>query len=143
MARPPSSLEATFRPEGDAARLARIAVEEALAGAGVAKVVVHDALLVLSELVSNAMRHARTEFIVAVTVEGGTLRIEVFDCDTGPPVLRGLSSESTCGRGLQVVDGLARRWGWHPRRSKDGAPGKVVWAELALDQGSASFSGST
>jgi anti-sigma regulatory factor (Ser/Thr protein kinase) len=98
--------------------------------------VIDDALLVAAELVANAVRHAQTEFTVTVRVRPGVVRLEVFDRDTRPPALLGLDSESTSGRGLHIVAGLARDWGWQTAEGDDGISGKRVWAELA--SGSAS-----
>ena len=89
-----------------------------------------DALLVLGELVSNAVRHARTEFTVSVSFRAGTLRLEVFDRDTRPPSLLGLDADSTSGRGLHIVAGIADDWGWQTAQGGDGVSGKTVWAEL-------------
>lgn len=109
-------------------------VQEALADADVDRPVVTDALLVLTELVSNAIRHARTEFTVSVDFDGGTIRLSVFDRDTRPPALMGLDAESTSGRGLHIVAGIASAWGWNTAESGDGVSGKVVWAELTPDR---------
>lgn len=130
---PPDRCEATFGPEGDSARLARAAVDAALTKAGVDPAVTTDALLILSELVSNAIRHARTEYTVSAAVDGGTVRLEVFDRDTRPPALMGLDDESTSGRGLHIVAGLATDWGWSTGESADGVSGKLVWAEVSVD----------
>lgn len=86
--------------------------------------------VVLSELVGNAVRHARTEFTVVATLTAGTLRIEVFDLDTRPPSLLGLDSGSTSGRGLHIVAGIASEWGWQTADGPDAQAGKVVWAEF-------------
>jgi anti-sigma regulatory factor (Ser/Thr protein kinase) len=110
-------------------------VEGSLTCAGVEEGAMADALLILSELVSNAIRHARTEFTVSVSVGAGTIRLEVFDRDTRPPALMGLDIESTSGRGLHIVAGLATDWGWSTGESSEGVSGKVVWAELALGDG--------
>lgn len=133
IAGPSGGGEATFGPAGDSARRARVLVEDALTAADLEPSVVSDVLLVLSELVSNAIRHARTEFTVSVAVHGGTVRLEVFDQDTRPPALLGLDCESTSGRGLHIVAELATDWGWNTDDGADGISGKVVWAELESD----------
>lgn len=124
--------EATFAPETGAARRARLMLQDALRDAGVDARVANDALLVLGEFVTNALRHARTEFSVSATTGKGILRVEVFDHDTRPPALMGLDSESTSGRGLHIVSAIASDWGWHTAEEENGVSGKVVWAELAL-----------
>jgi len=105
-------------------------VADALRRGGVAPAVVSDALLVLSELVGNAIRHARTEFTVSATLRDRVLRLEVADRDTRPPSLLGLDSGSTSGRGLHIVAGIAGDWGWQTAASADGEAGKLVWAEI-------------
>jgi anti-sigma regulatory factor (Ser/Thr protein kinase) len=124
--------EATFSPTPDSARLARVALAEALKAASLPSEAISNALLVLGELVSNAIRHARTEFRVTALVEAGALRIEVLDYDTRPPALMGLDEESTSGRGLHMVAGIATDWGWNTAEG-DGESAKVVWAELEFE----------
>jgi anti-sigma regulatory factor (Ser/Thr protein kinase) len=111
-------------------REARIELADGLATAGFAPNAIEDALLVLTELVGNAVRHARTHLTVSASYAEGILRLEVFDLDTRPPALLGLDDASTSGRGLHIVAAIARDWGWRTARDSDGQPGKEVWAEL-------------
>ncbi|WP_343286240.1 ATP-binding protein [Streptomyces sp. AM 4-1-1] len=91
------------------------------------------ALLVLSELLTNAGRHARvspgrqieTRFIPV----GCGVRIEVHDASPVLPEEREAGPEACDGRGLALVEALADKWGYGDRSG----PGKVVWAELATD----------
>jgi hypothetical protein len=71
-------------------------------------------------------RHARTDFTATLARKNQTLRLEVFDRDTRPPSLLGLDAESTSGRGLHIVSGLADEWGWRTAEDDDGVSGKVV-----------------
>ena len=119
-----------YESDAEAVRSARIALARALGDDGFPPAVVHDALVVLSELVGNALRHAGTEFNVVASRSGTTVRIEVFDLDTRPPALLGLDSESTSGRGLHLVAAIASGWGWQTAEGPNAQPGKVVWAEL-------------
>lgn len=125
--------ERSFPPDAGAPRQARLEVEEMLRGTAAAPASVAAALVVVTELVANAVRHARTEVSVSARVEDGALRIEVLDRDTRPPALMGLDDESTSGRGLHIVAGLSRDWGWQTAEADDGVSGKVVWAEVPLD----------
>ena len=82
-------------------------------------------LLLTSELVTNAYRHAGTETRVSVRLEGDCTRVEVRDVGRGEPELRPLDTDRVDGRGLQIVDALADRWGYHSN-----AGGTAVWFEL-------------
>ena len=82
--------------------------------------------LLVSELASNAVRHAGTPFTVSLACDGATVRVEVDDGNVHRPVLREPSVDAVTGRGLLIVDALAERWG------VDSTPtGKTVWFELA------------
>lgn len=85
----------------------------------------HDFLLMISELVTNAVVHARSAPQLAASVRGGRFRVEVYDDDRRPPVVR-LPGNAVDGggSGLRIVAGLSERWGWEPT-----ATGKCVWAE--------------
>lgn len=84
------------------------------------------AVLLTSEVVSNAVLHAATSLAMDVRLlQGEVLRIEVRDGDPSIPQPRSVEYDATGGRGLFLVDALARRWGAEP----DG-DGKVVWFEL-------------
>ena len=83
------------------------------------------AALLVSELVTNAILHARSEVTVAVRALGDAVRVEVVDEADGVPFLRRASETATTGRGLALVDACARVWGVEPR-----PPGKAVWFDL-------------
>ena len=88
---------------------------------------VHEtALLLISELVTNGVRHADSDVVVRIAVGADTIRIEVNDRSPALPVLRTPRPSDPGGRGLRIVDELALRWGVQPRRT-----GKCVWFELA------------
>ncbi|WP_051836790.1 ATP-binding protein [Streptomyces sp. NRRL WC-3742] len=93
------------------------------------------AMLLLSELVSNACRHPRVprDRLIGVGLllpTLTTLRVEVTDAAPDLPALRHAAPDDESGRGLALVDALATTWGAHPRGP--GYLGKVVWFELAL-----------
>ena len=134
MAADSGSWEESFRPELDAPRRARIGIEALLRAAGVPQPAVAAILVVVSELVANAVRHAGTDFTVKATVDGDVVHIEVLDQDTRPPSLLGFDTDSTSGRGLHMVAGLSRDWGWRTAESDEGVSGKVIWAEVATDR---------
>ncbi len=86
------------------------------------------AVLLTSELVTNAVLHARTAAVLTVRCEDGVLRVEVGDGNQLVPVVKRYDRTAVTGRGLQLVSQLAHRWG------VDVTPtGKVVWFELDLD----------
>ncbi|MFB8239426.1 ATP-binding protein [Kitasatospora purpeofusca] len=91
------------------------------------------ALLLLSELATNACRHAdaprdRHLLVGCAVLDDLTLRIEVSDADPRLPTPRPAGPEDECGRGLELVAALATTWGAHPRGP--GRIGKTVWFEL-------------
>jgi serine phosphatase RsbU (regulator of sigma subunit)/anti-sigma regulatory factor (Ser/Thr protein kinase) len=82
--------------------------------------------LLVSELVTNAVRYAQGKVGLRLILEGG-LVCEVLDDSAALPRLRHPDEDDERGRGLQVVSQVAQRWG--ARRS---LTGKVVWCELPL-----------
>ena len=94
-----------------------------------------DALvLMLSELATNAVRHARTEFEVTVHVVGETRQVvvEVTDGAGGLPTPQEPTPDGPHGRGLHIVKTLADAWGVDKRRDR---PGKTVWFSSTLPAG--------
>jgi anti-sigma regulatory factor (Ser/Thr protein kinase) len=86
------------------------------------------AALLVSELVTNALRYGAQPMRMVARNTGDNLRIEVHDARGGePPRLRRAAPDSTNGRGMMIVDALAARWGW----SEFGGE-KQVWFELDL-----------
>ncbi|MEU5145287.1 ATP-binding protein [Streptomyces sp. NPDC021139] len=89
------------------------------------------AALLVSELVTNALRHATGPIGVRVVRDpagvAGVLLVEVSDPLPDPPRERAARPDDEDGRGLQLVATAARRWGTRP-----GEAGKTVWFELAL-----------
>ncbi len=88
---------------------------------------VDTALLLVSEIVTNSVLHARSEVLLAVADLGASARVGVTDASPTPPRLHTFAVESATGRGLRLLDQLALRWGVHP--GQDGH-GKVVWFEV-------------
>ncbi len=82
--------------------------------------------LLVSELVTNAVRYAQGKVGLRLILEDG-LVCEVLDDSAALPRLRHPDADDERGRGLQVVSQVAQRWG--ARRS---LTGKVVWCELPL-----------
>lgn len=90
-------------------------------------------ILLISELVTNAVVHTGCPAVLRMLLPGvpadapgpGTVRVEVVDRSARPPAQRHAEGDDTNGRGLELVDGLADRWGWQP----EGA-GKSIWCEV-------------
>jgi serine/threonine-protein kinase RsbW len=84
-----------------------------------------DAELLLTELVTNGVLHARSAMEINLTVEQNRLRAEVRDGSPVQPHLR--KADEYGGRGVLILEALASRWGvlGHP------GAGKTVWFELA------------
>lgn len=83
-------------------------------------------VLLTSEVVTNAVLHARSEIVLAVGCDDQRVRVEVTDSSRDKPVLRFPRPEDTSGRGLGLVDVLSSAWGvrYHPQ------DGKSVWFEM-------------
>ena len=82
--------------------------------------------LLVTELISNGVRHARTRLTLALTYDGACLRIAVSDGDPRPPVPRAPERLTVGGWGLALVDSLSTQWG----ADADGSDGKTVWFEI-------------
>ena len=105
-----------------AALEARDALHAWMFDAGCSAAVISDALLVVNELVTNAVMHADSDAVVMAVLQDMRLRLEVHDSDpTGPVVVEPTSDG---GFGLAIVTALCDAWGWEPTRY-----GKRVWTE--------------
>ena len=105
---------------------ARRFVSAALRRWGVDPDVAEVALLLTSELVTNAYLHAACDAQVSVVRRPELVRVEVHDSGGGGVERRPLDPEVADGRGLNIVDALATRWG-----SQTSESGTLVWFELA------------
>jgi anti-sigma regulatory factor (Ser/Thr protein kinase) len=110
--------------------VARRSLTSELSSAGVSGSVVGDAALVISELVGNAVRHARPlpggALRAAWTLHGQWIQISVTDGgSTDVPMAVRADEAATGGRGLSIVEALSQSWG--TRRSGQGLE---VWATL-------------
>ena len=104
-----------------------------LSAAGIFETAVGDAVLVVSELLSNAIRHARplpgANVQVAWALGDDAIEVAVSDGGAATTPARTHASVSALGgRGLDIVEYVARRWGI---RADDS--GQTVWAVLAAD----------
>ncbi len=116
-------------------RRARTLIQEPLLGWDLAELIPTAELLV-SELVTNAVRYAQGKIGLRLVLEGG-LVCEVLDDSAALPRLRYPGDDDERGRGLQIVSRVAQRWG--TRRTPSG---KVVWCELPVPNGRTAANGS-
>ncbi|MET7681469.1 ATP-binding protein [Streptomyces sp. NPDC005423] len=121
-----------IRPDPAEAGRARRWARSRLAGFGIGpdEPLAETLLLLVSELVTNAVVHTGCPALLRLSLPGAadeavTVRLEVTDGSCRAPVPRWVDGEQTGGRGLALVDGLADRWGW----TREGT-GKRVWCEL-------------
>jgi anti-sigma regulatory factor (Ser/Thr protein kinase) len=88
--------------------------------------VVPDATSAVSEMATNAIRHASSAFRVTIRRSDGVVRISVEDVGPARPKLVRAGPEQTGGRGVALVAELSQRWGFDPVPA-----GKIVWCEFS------------
>ncbi|GAA2534337.1 MULTISPECIES: ATP-binding protein [Streptomyces] len=89
---------------------------------------IQTAELLVSELITNAIRHGAGPPLIRLTWNNRLLRIAVSDYSDRWPHILATKDTEPGGFGMQLLERLAQRWGVTPRH-----PGKTVWAELSLD----------
>jgi GAF domain-containing protein len=116
----------TLPPTGRSAALARRQVERLLEDADLSGLV-DEALLLVTELVTNAVVHAGTEIELRLETSSAGLRVEVIDRSPGSlPVINPAPAETReGGRGVFLLDALATEWG-----TRHFSGGKSVWFQL-------------
>jgi anti-sigma regulatory factor (Ser/Thr protein kinase) len=90
-----------------------------------------EAVFLANELATNAIVHARSDFLVEVSLYDSTCRIEVVDHDPTEPRESVTNNSTPSGRGLLLVRALSRSWGVESRDE-----GKGVWCDIAVSLGS-------
>lgn len=110
-------------PSTDSVPVAR---QFARRAAGDSSADVETLLLLVSEVVTNAVLHARSHIRMDVLPMPDVVRVEVHDASPIEPRVHHFHLTSGTGRGLRMLEQLARRWG------VDAEPGggKVVWFEV-------------
>ena len=83
--------------------------------------------LLVTELVTNAILHARTPMQLELEAHADHVRLCVEDASPEQPQVRRYGSDAVTGRGLVLVEQLATSWGVEPTLS-----GKVVWCKIAI-----------
>jgi anti-sigma regulatory factor (Ser/Thr protein kinase)/GAF domain-containing protein len=113
----------------EAARHARRFTRRTLRVWGVPEDAMDTALLVVSELVTNALVHTGGQVRLDLTLIGRRLRVSVADTSPRTPVKpTNIGWEATGGRGILLVEAVSAVWGSVPVSG-----GKQVWSEIALD----------
>ena len=87
---------------------------------------IDEAVMVMSsELIVNAVEHAKSNYEVRIVATSGHVRVAVRDWSVERPVVGNPSLDATSGRGLRMVSEYAPRWGVEPADR-----GKSVWFEI-------------
>jgi serine/threonine-protein kinase RsbW len=115
-----------FNPKPTSVRRARVFTAGVLGDYGVEASVIELAVLLVSELVTNAAVHAQSTIRVRVHVDSHWVRVEVEDEGPGEPRMGRQNSTELRGRGLAVVDRLSTDWGTDRHEGH-----KTVWFEIA------------
>jgi anti-sigma regulatory factor (Ser/Thr protein kinase) len=118
-------LSCDVRAPSLARRWAAECLRSTLGDAAVTDGLVDDAVLCLSELVTNAVHAGCSALHLRLAVDEESVRLYVRDDAPGLPTPQQAGSTEGRGRGLKLVEALSRRWGVDPD-----AKGKAVWAAL-------------
>jgi anti-sigma regulatory factor (Ser/Thr protein kinase) len=114
-------------PPGSAVPVVRDQLRRVLAEWGLTGEAGEPTQLVVTELITNAIDHARAPIEVTVSFPGESVRVEVHDASVEPPRQQPHDPLRMRGRGLQMVDALSSQWGW-----TNDAAGKTVWADVSI-----------
>jgi anti-sigma regulatory factor (Ser/Thr protein kinase) len=119
-------LSVDLPPEPSSATRARTIAREQLE-ASCSRDTIDVIALLVTELVTNAILHARTPLLLTLESRPAHVRICVEDRSNEQPAVRHYDSDAVTGRGLALVEQLASSWG------VDTTPeGKVVWCEVPV-----------
>lgn len=112
-----------FRGRGESVAQARRFAREALSD--LSEETRETVELLVSELATNCVRHARSDFEITLQLARGKVRVEARDSGTGQPTPRTPEPSEPSGRGLLIIEAMSERWGVIA-----GAGGKTVWFEV-------------
>ncbi len=120
---------ARFPNQPDSVTEARQFAAHHLSGSVTAQAL-EDVVLAISELATNAIKHAHSSFVLSLDLTEEMLRVEVTDADSRPVVVPSAVALADTGRGLRIVQALADQWGIDAS-----SPGsKRVWFTVRLDE---------
>jgi anti-sigma regulatory factor (Ser/Thr protein kinase) len=88
--------------------------------------VIDDAVLCVSELVTNAVHAGCSTIRLQLAIQDSVVRLAVLDDAPGRPAVQPHAPTAASGRGLRLVEAISAQWGVDPAAS-----GKSVWAELS------------
>ena len=115
----------TLLARGMILALAALSLWLPVGGAGLGADLVDSAVLLASEVVTNAFTHGRSEARMCGVADARHVRVEVSDDNSRHPRRTQLDPDALDGRGLALIDSLAWRWG-----VRDDRFGKTVWFEV-------------
>jgi anti-sigma regulatory factor (Ser/Thr protein kinase) len=122
-----ADLTLKLSPEPTAPGLARQAAQQHF-GDQLSRQRLNDLVLVISELVGNAVVHGRGDVVLRLQLDGETLRGEVIDHGAGfEHEIRARGPDDIGGRGLMLVESMTSHWGIHEGTTH-------VWFEMAAGQ---------
>jgi anti-sigma regulatory factor (Ser/Thr protein kinase) len=121
----PTTVRLDLEHHPAAARRARTFVHDQCRAVGINDDTGETAVLLTSEIVTNAFLHGRSQTTLKLSATEERLRVEVGDDNTRLPRKAEPDREALNGRGLAIVDMLAADWGADAHHQ-----GKVVWFEL-------------
>lgn len=119
--------ERTFPAEAGSARTARGFVASTLSEWDCSQVE-DTVILLVSELVTNAVLHARSPLTIRLDLDGSELRVAVADRSPVVPRPRRYSLDAATGRGLGLVELMSSSWGCTPA-----SDGKEIWFVLSTE----------
>ena len=131
------SWTSSISPSPEAPSVARSFVESSMGSAYADVTVVaetcEDLVVIVSELVTNAVQAATTDLRVDLEIVDRIVRLAVTDAASGMPSVSGpAATDQPYGRGLAIVAALSHDWGVLPTGAAGGPAGKTVWARLEL-----------
>lgn len=124
--RPPAEARMRLEPVATAVPMARSLLRRLMASWRMPELLDGDLELLATELLTNAVLHARTSMRVVIAYDGTSVRFEVHDASSVLPVPGSPCEWDERGRGLWLVDELSTRWAVEPT-----SRGKRIWFEVA------------
>lgn len=118
------AFQAAFLPDPSAVACMRHSTTAFLRRFGLTGPLASSVVLVVSELVTNAIKHGHGDVEVEIRVASGTISVSVTDENPAPAVLKQPGPDDTSGRGIALVEAYSDRWG---------STGEETWCEFRPD----------